>query len=431
MLGQLPLRESMKLANPSVNFSTTIRVLLAKAQNPRGTALKIDKGNLFYSPDDRAPWKRVGPDALLQVIQRRGRNSIGVNSEDSQSPVIFFRGGTNSGPLAFLGRWYRGAIRVHIEEDTLNLVNLLPLEQYLVGVIDAEMGESWPLEALKAQSVAARSYAMFRLSQPKNPWYDIESTVQDQVYHGVRLSSIPAKSQKAVAATQGQVLTESGKVCRALFHARCGGQTETAQSVWNRGSGATGDESVLCPGCQKRRFDWRVQIPVTQILRRLKFPDEDHDLTIRNVKRASSGRVVDFIVESSQNSRKVTSDEFRSLIGYEKLKSSFFSWRFDNHTMQIDGRGAGHGVGLCQWGARYLANLGKDYLAILRHYYPRLRIEDGPSLSVSNRALSWSERTPSQSVRSLSRSDVLPNRTSFQSVFAAASTRRSRSVSNQ
>ncbi len=410
-----------KIPSPKPNFNTTIRVILEKAQ--KALQVRTARGNVYYSFDDRPPWIPVGNEANLRLLKRTGRVSIAVNGRDTRALVLFFRAGSSSGPLSWRGAFYRGAFRVHTEKEQLSLTNLLPLELYVTGVIGAEMGEHWPIEALKAQAVAARSYALHRVLQPRSSWYDVESTVQDQVYRGIQN---PQKNlELAVKETEHLVLKENGRVVQTLFHSRCGGQTDAAKAVWNNEKRESSD-SVSCPGCRERRHAWSMAVPVADILRKLNLPSSPLAFAISRVERATSGRIQNLTISADDEERTLGSNEFRSLFGFQKIKSALFRWKVSNESLMIEGEGAGHGVGLCQWGTKYLADRGKDFRKILSHYYPGKILEASGGVTEPGRALSWFAPIRPQPLPNPSRLGVLPNRTSFRWVFDSATTRRAR-----
>lgn len=405
-----------KVPSPGSHFSTSIRVILEKARP--SIDVNTATGNVYYSADDHAPWTAIGNNAHVRFVKRGGRTSLWVNNKDTKALVLFFRSGSSSGPLSWHGAFYRGAFRIHAENELLSLTNIVPLELYVAGVIGAEMGEHWPLEALKAQAVASRSYAIFRISQPRSSWYDLESTVQDQVYRGIITPS--TNLDLAVKQTEGMILKENGRVLPALFHSRCGGQTDAPKTVWNSEKGNSA-ESVTCPGCRERRSAWVAAVPIIDILRRLNLPREPLAFAVSKVERAPSGRVQSLTLSADGQKRTLGSNEFRSLFGYQKIKSALFRWKVAHESLVLEGEGSGHGVGMCQWGAKYLADQQKDFRYILRHYYPMRSLENLNGVETAPKALTWYAPLPM-------RKDVQPNHTTFKWVFSSATIRRERMV---
>lgn len=367
--------------------NTSISVLLAKGKGPHSVA--IQSGKLFYSYEDHAPWRETDASLRVHVVEKKGRVSLSLNGRDSLSPVLWLRPGARSGRLRYDGRIYRGAFRLQIMKEGILLTNVVPVEDYLVGVLAAEMGESWPNEALKAQAVSARTYAYYRLLHPRSADYDIDSSIQDQAYRGDEDSRFPSpRLQSSVTQTQGLVLLEGGKLTPALFHSRCGGHTDSSAYVW-RGEKRRLEEAVECPGCRKNRMEWDTAMPVRALLDRVHLPGSIDSFSIRDIERSPSGRVMSVTLTASDREKRLTGDELRALVGYARMKSARFDWTIGEEGIRFQGQGAGHGVGLCQWGARYLATQGKDYSAILKHYYPLRKVTLWP-LSRPVRALAKS-----------------------------------------
>lgn len=421
----MPAASPGRITNSETQFSTPIRVLLARGlPSAEVTALT---GSVFYSYDDSTNWMPAGKSALIHLVDKRGRKSISVNGEDSFSPSVYLRLGSSGGQMLFQGEKHKGSLRFLVDQGTLVVVNKLQIENYLVGVLASEMGNAWPVEALKAQAVAARSYAHFRLKTPKSRFYDIESTVEDQAFRGW-----PDKTDRlesAVNGTRGLVLFDGNSVARCLYHSRCGGKTEKATFVWVNGK-KTNDESADCPGCRERRVAWQATAPLSLILKKVGLVSTTgtKGVAIKEMTRGVSGRVAELNIFANGKHRSISSDQLRGIVGYHKMKSAYFDWRIEDKDIVFDGFGAGHGVGLCQWGAKYFADKGISFTAILKHYYPAKRLA---RIAAPSPAIARSEPPLSRPIDSRPSSDVLLNRTSFQSVFSSASTRRLRLSSNR
>ena len=272
--------------------------------------------------------------------------------------------------------------------DRLDLIAVMDLEEYLKGVVPSEMPSKWPLEALKAQAVAARTYAIFRrnLRSRAGAAYHLESNVMDQVFsiqgedkasagHSTGLSNVV----RAIDETKGVILQDRLKRAFATyFHADCGGRTEEASSTWNPSSpqlGTAVDEG--CPNNPNTR--WVAQLSLREIAhktRRLFGVSPNAQLfEIEPVGRSDSNRVTVLKLRwSTGETSSISGNEFRMAIGAEKIRSTNFnlvrSARGALSAYLFQGIGFGHGVGLCQWGSRNLAMDGKSYAQILKHYYP-------------------------------------------------------------
>ncbi len=287
------------------------------------------------------------------------------------------------------GRRHRGRLEVIAEADGLLLVNELPLERYLTGVVGLEMDPAWPLEALKAQAVAARTYALHqRLARRRaasslapaqdGTYYDLETGVLDQVYGGA--DGEDPRAAEAVLATRGEWLVgPDGEPILALFHSTAGGHTESAAEVWGRALPYLAGRA--CPYDRDSPvFAWRSTVPVEEVERRLVaggYP-------IRGLRRlevadrTGSGRARTLVAVADGGPVTLPAVELRRLLGYGRLRSTGFTVDRDGNTFSFDGRGAGHGVGLCQWGARGMAVKGHRYQTILDFYYPGVRLATSP-----------------------------------------------------
>ncbi len=284
-----------------------------------------------------------------------------------------------SGPqgLSYQGRAFRGRMEALYQKvrgrASVLLVHPLPMETYLVGIVSGELPPSWPLEAMKAQAVAARTYAIYQKFHAPDRPYHLDSGVLDQVYGGVQRENPTAR--QAVAQTRGQVLTWRRRPIRAYFHACCGGDTENARDGW--GTNEPYLQSVSCGHCNDcGRFAWTLKVPVTQLgtalaTQKLEVGDV---MDVAVTRRTATGRAAQVTVTGSNRTRAMHAEDLRRILGYDQLRSRNFSVKKDGAVLVFEGRGSGHAVGLCQWGARGLANKGGEYESILTRYYPGARI---------------------------------------------------------
>lgn len=285
-----------------------------------------------------------------------------------------------SGFLHLNGKLYRNRITVSAQGENCSVVNTLDLNKYLAGLINKEMLPNWPLEALKAQAVASRSYALHQIQASRDRDFDVESTTQDQVYEGA--ASETAKSNQAVLATQDLVLSFGGnQPAKAYFHANCGGMTEVPEAVWGNEAGRF--RAVHCPYHKKERDRkrWSLSLTRAQIENALRKISGLLPANFRRLAKLEDGapnasrRLSDVIVsDASGNNFVVPAAQFRSALGNTKVKSTAFRISAHGDRYEISGEGFGHGVGMCQVGARAMAEEGKAYQDILRHYYPTAKI---------------------------------------------------------
>lgn len=276
----------------------------------------------------------------------------------------------------------------------MDVIARMDLETYLLGVLPKEMPAEWPIEALKAQAVASRSFALerVRLRAKEGKPFHLESTVLDQVFAwhepeqigGARLENV----RKALNETRDEVLTDArGEVVAAYFHADCGGKTEAAAAVWGGEPKSTGIAvDGGCPLSPIARWAWSVTSEelAARLRSALGLSLSARVTDIRNEAFSASGRVLKLAVVTDDGMiRRLSGHQIRSVLGFDRLKSTAFEVRkAGDGSFRFNGQGHGHGVGLCQWGTRRLASRGADYKRILRHYYPKAvfsRLRSGES----------------------------------------------------
>ncbi len=268
-----------------------------------------------------------------------------------------------SGQFAFDGRRYRGAVRLSAVDGGVEVVNVVGLEDYLRGVVPSEMAASWPLEALKAQAVAARSYTLTSLDPDAR--YDLCATEDCQVYRGIAAEN--PRTDAAIAATAGVVVTYGGAPARTYYHADSGGMVASSAEVWGTWSPylvARADASSSSP-----HRHWSVRLDGHGVGAALAAAGIDvGDVTsLRVLALSESGRVSELEVAGTAGTRVLRGSQLTSLARSWGLKS--MSFRVQGG-LTVTGDGWGHGVGMSQYGARALASSGYDFSQILAFYYP-------------------------------------------------------------
>ncbi len=274
-----------------------------------------------------------------------------------------------AGLVRYQGATYRGALRFEAIGDRILVVNVVDLEQYLRGVVPAEMQPSWPLEALKAQAIAARTYALYSLDDAQR--YDICATTNCQVYRGV--AGEHPRSDEAILATTGQVLMWNGAVVRAYYHSDSGGTTASAAEVWGQ------DEPYLQSrsdtGVTSPHRPWTVRMSPGVLARALAREGvaigTPSDFEILATSR--SGRASRVAFTGSAGSVTLSGNTLNRVLRGAGLKSTLIE---RVGPLEVRGNGWGHGVGMSQWGARSRALQGQGAAQILAHYYSGAIIEE-------------------------------------------------------
>lgn len=275
------------------------------------------------------------------------------------------------------GRRYRGALELRHRGAGLTAVNIVPVDDYLLSVVPEEMPTDWPAEALKAQSIAARSFALKSRGRHAAEGYDLCTTTHCQLYKGI--ASEKTASTAAVRATRGEVLTYGGQPIEALFHTDSGGMTESSEDVWGS----------RVPYLRAVRDTLLGTMPWTKTVSKAdlekKLAAKGHNIgRLRATElsplavgraakdRTASGRVKAMTVTGTKGSVTLSGTAWRSLLG---LKSTLFSAKLTKDSVTFTGFGAGHGLGISQWGAERLAGTGKSYADILHHYYTGVTLQ--------------------------------------------------------
>lgn len=231
------------------------------------------------------------------------------------------------------------------DHGQIDIIGVVPMEEYVLSVLAHEMPLRWPLETLKAQAVAIRSYTMAVLEERKARAFHVESSVLDQVYKkisAINNQELLEKARSAVKATEGvYLLNKKGDILKAFYHSDCGGKTVPAGSVWKNEKDMDAGVAVD-PGC-----------PVNPM----------STWTYRISKEKFANVMASFLGD-------IRSNEFRQILGFMNLRSTAFDMQDRGDEIEFAGKGFGHRVGMCQWGSRALGLKGVSHQRILKHYYP-------------------------------------------------------------
>ncbi|WP_302166464.1 SpoIID/LytB domain-containing protein [Mitsuokella multacida] len=300
-----------------------------------------------------------------------------VGREKLRSEVLVIRPAAKAGELSLDGRRYRGALELRHKSGGLTAVNIVPVDGYLRSVVPEEMPVDWPAEAIKAQSVAARSFALASRGRHASEGYDLCTTTHCQLYTGTTAEK--SASNAAIKATRGEVLTYGGKPIEALFHTDSGGMTENSEDVW----GSHVPYLRAAKDTPAKTMPWTKAISRADLERKLAAKGHDigkvrslvlSPLAIgRSAKdRTASGRVKTMTVKGTKGTATLSGTTWRSLLG---LKSTLFDAKLAKDMVTFTGYGSGHGLGISQWGAERMAAKGASYAEILHHYYTGTKMQ--------------------------------------------------------
>ena len=278
-----------------------------------------------------------------------------------------------AGKLLVGDKTYTGDIEVWEGAEGLYLIDNVHIEDYVMGVVKNEVGKDWPIEALKAQAVISRTYAVYKMLHSAGMKYDLTSSVLDQVYG----CDVPGSDIcKAVGETRGQILSYNGAPIEAFFHSTSCGETEDPYEVFGQHFPYLKPVKVDC--ALSPYSEWERSFSASRLQKALKAGGIDTgpitDVEIKS--HTCTGRVKDLMVRGGNGVFIVKATDARKFLGWKALPSTDFTIALDDGRWDVEGKGYGHGVGLCQWSALQMAQQGETYQQILSYFYP------GATLSV-------------------------------------------------
>ncbi len=325
----------------------------------------------------------------------------GASNGATRNGPLIVRSTENGSFVTFNGKRYRGELAISAGDSGLVVVNRLSLESYLRGVVPLEIGNRTTQEAaaVEAQAVAARSYSYLHFSPARA--FDMYATVQDQVYGGMDAEKPVADA--AIAATRGMVLKFAGRVVNTPYHSTCGGSTAAVHEVWYKepdqpylrsvSDRIPGTDSFYCD--PSPRFRWTrtfdsaaLRAVMEKYLANYTSAPAGQLGRIRAIRengRTESDRVASLVVETDRGQYTLRGNDIRFVLrspSGEILNNTYFKSETRSNGGEIEqltvtGRGYGHGIGMCQWGAIGRARAGQDYRTILAAYYPGTTIGQG------------------------------------------------------
>jgi stage II sporulation protein D len=306
------------------------------------------------------------------VIGRQAFATAGLEIIPDQSPAVWVN-----------NHQYRGRVRLLREEDGIRAVNVLPLEDYIASVVDSEMPAAFPEEARQAQAIVARTYVLYQRER-RHPAFDVFAGTRSQRYlgfqyrtpEGRRLAGETDAGRKVAADTAGRVCLRGGRLFCTYYSAVCGGRTVAGRAVF---TDAADLQSVPCTFCREAPlYRWTRSAPrrefeaqLSELLARERLPFA----ALRAVAAFERpDGTVEVAVRDGRREHRLAGVDLRNRFGSSELPSPRFTIELARNEVIAQGRGHGHGVGFCQWGARGQALAGRSALEIVGYYYPGSRI---------------------------------------------------------
>ena len=349
-----------------------IRVLISKNNNIRIRSDKsiplIIDGKIFSNKKIKGLTLKNEENRKILYFDKNKQKKYNLKSDQK------FQVRSSDGRGIWVGqKRFSGQINLFVLDSEILVVNVLGIEKYLSSVVGSEMPTKWPIEALKAQAIASRTYA---LKQKGNNLFDIDSTQRNQVYNG--LESRTYKTTRAVRNTRSLVLTYKNKLINALFHSSSGGMTENSEDVWkNKYPYLT---SVKDFDKKNPKLKWQKKFSNKELINL--FPKIGGIKNIEILNITNTGRVKNVKLIGDYGSDQMSGVDLRKRLG---LNSNFMRFKFIEEELNkkspvkksliVFGQGSGHGVGMSQWGAKYMASKGQKAERILKYFYRGVQIK--------------------------------------------------------
>lgn len=327
---------------------------------------KIENSFVIYSYKDKIKLDENNKISFLKEVKLKINGTVKITSKKKE-------------------RYYKGTIEVKNLKGFLFMVNTVDLEDYVLSVTDSETRHMRNLEAIKANAVSIRSYAIAAGNRHEKQGYNFCDLTHCQLYKGFK--DIRENTYKAVRETSGVIMEFDKKPIWAMYHSVCGGETENAKDVWNYDTmpylvsvkDDVGFKTLCSEGWGYR---WRTKIRIKRFERFLQksvFKNKSEKFVeISNIVYTDSGRVKSFDIISDKRKITISGINFYHIIGRElgwmAIKSTAFTVSRDNKYIIFEGKGYGHGVGMCQAGADKMGELGYGYRDILNHYYKNTKM---------------------------------------------------------
>ena len=349
-------------------------IMIGLSQSVSEVRLAATNGGLHvYEDPDKEPVLEISQEKELDI--RILQDQLLLNGQTIKADRLIIQPDT-TGFIMVNGAPYRGYITL-LKKNGLTVINNIQVEDYLYGVVPKEMPSNWPAEALCAQSVAARTFALKNRKRHSEEGFDLCNTSHCQVYEG--MSAEMRTTTEAVNNTRGEVLFYKGAIIDALFHTDSGGMTESSENVW--GSSVPYLRAVT--ETQMQTQPWNRSISMASFVQKIEADGKILG-TLREIRlsplligkgsedRTPSGRVRSMEFIGSKGRVILSGNDLRSMFS---LPSTLFHVRYGNSEIIFNGYGSGHGLGLSQWGAKTLADQRKNYKDILFHYYTGVTLE--------------------------------------------------------
>ena len=383
-------------ATQRIEHVPNVRVLLGSRSSD---ATVTSTANMVVLNSGNGQVSTISANKGTSVGIRGGKIAVNGKAIDT---VVTLKPTNSDAPFLFEGKGYRGGLTLRANNGTMMVINSVPLEEYLYGVVPQEVVPSWPAAALEAQAVAARTYALHTMEQNKGKLYDVSNSTDHQVYSGV--SGEYQATTNAVNKTKGVVMLYNQRPINALFHSDGGGYTEDSVNVW--GNDIPYLKGVKDYSTGTSTSNWIVTTSRQALESKLNAASKGVG-KLKSIQltplgkpgqqtsdRGVSGRIKSATFIGTSGMTTVDGDSLRSILGLKSTLFDFYvnhnpakgtgkayhNFTGNNDTVYIKGHGWGHGLGMSQWGAAEMAKRATPgdanyYQTILRHYYSGITLK--------------------------------------------------------
>ncbi len=360
------------LTNTGTPETSPLRVRVLLSENTNKGRISVTHTVHIISPEQNKALRTLPPFSGKSITCQNGQIQLGQSRMPSGEILLVPEW---NGALQWEGKVYRGSFLLRpISSSRFHVLNIVSLEDYVAGVLPTEMGSRAPLEALKAQAICARTYAVAQMKERARSGFDAYADVRDQVYGGVHKNPI---FDRATRETRGTLLIHKTQPFKTYFHSTCGGGTESVLS-WKGDPDIQPLSGSRCPSCSHAKwFRWTTHLTRKEISTALASRTNNQEVQQLKIREWNNqGRIEAILIVTQQNQKiTISGTEFRSLLGPNKIRSTRWTVTPTPTGWSLLGKGWGHGVGLCQEGAMGFAKQGAGFQQILSRYYPGANLE--------------------------------------------------------
>lgn len=339
-------------------FEPSVRVLIKKDLQ----RLTISEGNYVVKTTEGGIVSNG--ERGITLISEKGYLLEGANRFKGELALV------SRAPVSIDGVLYSGKVLFYPTKKGIDLIDQIGIERYVASVLKGEIPSSFDIEAKKAVAIAVRTYTLYRMEKGREGYFHLDNSNISQVYGGI--GGVGDEYVNAARDTRGMVALFKGDPALTVYHATCGGKTENAYDAWRVDVPYL--RAVSCGYCDySPGFRWVIEMTPSDFMKGLMKENVRGNKLISLSKGVTTrtGRVKTVRVVMDTGTWDVDATKLRAHIGYAVMKSISFSIEMNANKVSISGKGYGHGVGLCQYGAEGMAEKGFHYREILKNYYGR------------------------------------------------------------